>query len=278
MRDDEESDAATGDRSSSLSDLAERLAAEGGRGTGDDQSLSDLAESIERRQGTRSDPASDAGSDDWDAVGSDAEGADLLDPKTEALLELVGGTANVLVSGPPGSSAGERLCSRLMASRTDEPVNLLVVTVGESPGERLSVLQNYLDTPVGETAVVDVQTYSREVSYDGYDGPVEVKTVSNAQDLRRIGIVISKLLSQLDDVPGETTMCLHSLSDLLSLTEDQQRVFRFVHLLRGRVQSAGARSHYHIDPAAHPAETLSTFQSLFDTVIQFDEDGSVSLR
>ena len=281
--DEETSSTSDSDRSSSLSELADRLS--GGSGevdnageTGGSQSLSELAESLERR--SDSEPTlddEDLGEWDFVAQGEESGRESALDPKTEALLELTGGASNVLLNGPSDCPAEQGLCSRLMESRSEERVNLLVITITDTPSQRLSVLENYLNGPVGETAVVDVRNYNREVSYDEYDGPVTVRSVSNTQDLRRIGIVTSKILTEWEETSGQTTMCFHSLSDLLSLNDDHERVFRFLHVLRGRVQSAGVRAHYHFDPQQHDDQTVRTFQSLFDTVLQFDDDGSVSL-
>lgn len=286
MRDDDED----ADReATSLSDLAARVrddaadpsperddAGGGGAAPGDPTSLSDLAESIERRSGRGSGSDAD-GLDEWDFVGDDDPGQAALDPKTRAVLELAGDAANVLLTGPAGCPAEESLCARLMAGRSDAPVSVLVITVSETPSQRLSVLQSYLDAPVERTAVVDVRNYDRAANYDQYEGPVDVRTVSSPQDLRRIGIVASRILSEWDDESGPTTVCFHSLSDLLALTDDRQRLFRFLHVLRGRIQSADARAHYHLDPDQHDDEAVRTFESLFDAVISFDDDGSVSL-
>ena len=270
------------DEGSPLSDLAARV--RGDAGTGADSgrrdgepSLSDLAQSIERRSGGG--PASNDGDlDEWDFVGGDVEPREAaLDPKTEAVLELAGDAANVLLTGPAGCPADESLCSRLMTAGSETPVSIVVITVSETPSQRLSVLQSYLETPVERTAVVDVRNYDRSTTYDQYEGPVDVRPVSSPQDLRRIGIVASRILSEWEDEPGLTTVCFHSLSDLLALTDDRQRLFRFLHVLRGRIQSADARAHYHFDPSRHDDEVVRTFESLFDAVLAFEADGSVSM-
>ena len=239
-------------------------------------SLSDLADSVRTRSAPT--PATDADdAAEWDFVEGDDSGGDALNPKTQAVLELAGEAANILLVGPSGCPAEQGLCSRLLASRTEAPVSLLVITISETPSQRLSTLQSYLDAPIERTAVVDVRNYDRTANYDQYDGPVDVRTVSNPGDLRRIGIVASRILSEWEAEAAPTTVCFHSLSDLLALTGDRQRLFRFLHVLRGRVQAAGGRAHYHLDPAQHDDESVSTFTSLFDTVIRFEDDGSVSL-
>lgn len=282
----------TDDEDTSLSDLASRVSgdapADTSPSTEDDgasetdsewtPSLSDLATSVEGQSDPDSEPDAADDPDEWDLVSQDPEtGGAALDPKTEAVLELAGDAANVLLLGPVGCPADESLCSRLMAARPDAPVSVLVITVSETPSQRLSVLQSYLETPVERTAVVDVRNYDRDTNYDQYEGPVDIRTVSNPEDLRRIGIVTSRILSEWEEHPGATTVCFHSLSDLLSLIDDRPQLFRFLHVLQGRIQSAGARAHYHLDPSQHDEESVRTFESLFDTVLAFEDDGSVSL-
>ena len=279
MPDDEEDASAVDDRSSSLSDLVDDL--NGDSGTDRDpstnrQSLSELADSIRRRGAERG--SGDSSGGEWDLVSDDTRGNESLDPKTEAVLELTGEASNVLLSGPSDVPVEQSLCSRLMSSARGEPVNLLVIAITKTPSQRLSVLENYLSDQVAKTAVVDVRNYDREINYEQYDGPVDIRTVPSPQDLRRIGIVTSKVLTDWEGAPGETTLCFHSLSDLLRLNEDRQRVFRFLHVLRGRVRSAGARAHFHFDPDRLDDQDIGTFESLFDTVVEFDGDGSVSLQ
>ncbi|WP_144906327.1 DUF7504 family protein [Halobellus captivus] len=284
MTHDEEDSSSTDDASSSsLGELADQLddTNQLSDASGDWRSLSELVNSIEQRRGD-AEPTADLDDRDlgrWDFVAREesGEGDSAVDPKTEALLELTGGASNILLSGPGDCPAEQNFCSRLMEPRVDDPVNLLVVTISDTPSQRLSVLENYLESPVNDTVVVDVRTYNRESSYEEYDGPVDIHTVSNAQDLRRLGIVISKVLTEWEDLSDPITMCVHSLSDLLELNEDHQRVFRFLHVLRGRVQSADVRAHYHFDPERHDDQAVRTFSSLFDTVIQFDENGSIAL-
>jgi hypothetical protein len=286
----DETDQSPDEEATSLSDLAARVrddsdaprsadttAESATPATDEDSTLSSLVESIKRESAGAS--GSTAGSpDEWDFINEDAEATDpALDPKTQAVLELAGDAANLLFTGPAGCVAEESLCARLMASRSDDPVSILVITVSETPSQRLSMLQNYLESPVEQIAVIDVQNYDRATNYDQYDGPIDIRPVSSPHDLRRIGIIASRILSEWEDTNTPTTVCFHSLSDMLSLTDDSQRLFRFLHVLHSRIQSADARAHYHLDPAQHDQDSVRTFESLFDAVLSFEEDGSVSL-
>ena len=277
-RDEDNSESSDDEPSSSLSDLAARIDADD---TSDpaaetEGSLSDLAESITGRTGATPQSETDDEPSDWDLVAGEDGDRSGFDAETEALLELVADATNLLLVGPADHPVGETLCGRLLSSRSDGAVNVLVVTVTDTPGQRLSTLENYLEGDVVETTVIDVQNYNREVGYGQYNGPVDIRRVSSAQDLRRIGIMISKILTEWDDAPQKPTMCFHSISDLLDLTDDPQRVFRFLHVLRGRAQSAGMRAHFHFDPERHEEQVARTFTSLFDNAIKYDDDGSVS--
>jgi hypothetical protein len=278
-RNEDESESSDDEPSSSLSDLAAQVNAntQSDSATEADGSLSDLAESVTNRTGETPQPETDDEASDWDLVaGEDGDGSG-FDPETEALLELVADAANLLLVGPADHPVGETLCGRLLSSRPETPVNVLVVTVTDTPGQRLSTLENYLQGDVVETTVIDVQNYNREVGYGQYNGPVDIQRVSSAQDLRRIGIMTSKILTGWSDSAQKPTMCFHSVSDLLDLTDDPQRVFRFLHVLRGRAQSAGMRAHFHFDPGRHDEQVARTFTSLFDTAIEYDDDGDVSI-
>lgn len=276
----DESDPSDSESSSSLSDLADQLTADtpSNPPSETESSLSGLAESIANRTGSASTSGGNSESTDWDIVADPDSDRSEIDVESESLFEFVADATTVLLVGPADHPVEEALCARLLSSRSDAPVNIIIVTITDTPGRRLSTLTNYLTRPVGETTVVDVQNYSREVSYGQYDGPVDIRRVSSAQDLRRIGIIISKVLTEWEETPGEAVMCFHSLSDLLDLTNDPQRVFRFLHVLRGRAQSAGIHAHFHFDPERHEQQVAQTFQSLFDTAIEFDDDGSVSLQ
>ena len=57
-----------------------------------------------------------------------------------------------------------------------------------------------------------------------------------------------------------------------------QRAFRFLHVVTGRVKTAGGVGHYHLDPEAHDRQTLATLKGLFDAVVNVDEDGELSIQ
>jgi hypothetical protein len=104
-----------------------------------------------------------------------------------------------------------------------------------------------------------------------------IETISNATKIQRLGITINQYVAEWESTDGDTLVCFHSLSSLLQAVGDNQRVFRFLNTLFGRIQSANAYAHYHMDPDAHDQETISTFRPMFDEVVTFDEEGSLQI-
>lgn len=199
--------------------------------------------------------------------------------KTEAIIELIGDTQNLLLMGPSHSPADYNLCANLLVPHDNPPENLLLVTFEKSPDERLNMLEGHLGTLPDNIAMVNVGDATRSGSSEMVSTPgtggIQIDNLSDSTDVQRMGLTINKHLSQWDD-GGETALCFHSLSALLDIVEPKT-VFRFLNVLLGRVRSGDIRAHYHIDPEAHDEQTLETYRPLFDERIRVEEDGSVSL-
>lgn len=103
-------------------------------------------------------------------------------------------------------------------------------------------------------------------------GNVTATSVSSPSDLTGLGIEVSECLSDWAAAEADAVVCFRSLTTLLQYA-DIQRVFRFLHLLTGRIESLGARAHFHIDPEAHEPREMATLRNLFDRVYQLNPDG-----
>lgn len=244
-------------------------------------SLSDLAASVRgKRSGTSGGVADDTSPPTWaftdatsDSGPFDAEVE--LDPEAEALLEDVADETHVLLVGPTGSAMARTLCERLLGPVS--PLNRhrqLVVTVDTPPDEQRELLRAIRSDDVESQVLVDAQSYAVSETAD-YEDHVEVLNVSSARDLRRIGILTTKVLTEWRGTDASSTVCLHSLSALLAAVDETERVFRFVHILQERVRAADARSHFYLDPSRHDEQTIRTFFSLFETILEFDADGAL---
>lgn len=103
--------------------------------------------------------------------------------------------------------------------------------------------------------------------------------VSSPADLTGIGIGVSEQLKALgnQNVAG-TRVGFHSLSTLLMYAE-LETVFRFLHVLTGRVASIDGLGLFAIDPTTHEEGTINTLKQLFDGMIELrDNDGQREVR
>lgn len=95
-----------------------------------------------------------------------------------------------------------------------------------------------------------------------------VEYVSSPADLTGIGISTTEQLRRFVDSGIERTrICFDSLSTLLMYTE-METVFRFVHVLTGRVESSNALGLFSIDPTTRDASDINTLKQLFDGMIE----------
>lgn len=200
--------------------------------------------------------------------------------KADALLELIDEAANVLVVGPAGSAMEFELCAKL-CTRGRRPRRRLLVTTRQSPDERLTALRSYGAGSFDETTVIAV---GDDVRSSGGDEPtvhdfqgetITVETIRETRDLTRLGLLINQHLpDEVDE--SAPVLCFHNLTTLLQFVEIE-KAFRFLHVLQGRVRSAGAQAHYHIDPNDHAEAAVHTLEPLFDFTVRFDADGHVSV-
>jgi len=205
-----------------------------------------------------------SGGSDWDDISQDI--TDVAD---------LSGMTQVLVLGSVSDPVTDDVCSRLLSHGSD-PHNVVVITIADSPTERLRALHEG-SYHGGETVVVDVGGIgepSVQSGLGGDSGNVTIRQVSSPSDVSRLGMVVDNVLSEWGGSSRPTVLCFHSLSELLQYV-DLQTAFRFIHVLKGRLTSIGATAHFHMDPEEHSIEALKTLQPVFDEILRVSEDGSV---
>ncbi|ELZ27653.1 hypothetical protein C475_07025 [Halosimplex carlsbadense 2-9-1] len=175
---------------------------------------------------------------------------------------------NVLLLAPSVGSHEDEVCGELLHG-PGERDRALLVTCMESPAERLDVWTDHEDGRPGDATVIDVEAAARSTAAtpSGTDGPPNavVESVDPETDLVGLGDVIDRHLAALVS-EGETTLCVHSVSDLLQRAEERA-VFKFLEVLTSTVERAGVVAHYHMNPDVHDPETIETFEVLFDSVV-----------
>jgi hypothetical protein len=177
--------------------------------------------------------------------------------------EIESGT-NLLVSGSAMSGKHELVLSLLAAGEADGSVFVTTrkdAVASERDFERLSKGSQ------SEFSVVDCVSRSA-----GFDRPTETPGrvyVSDPGDLTGIGIAATKFLRQFytQDVPAR--LGVHSVSTML-MYADVKRVFRFLHVLTGRISSSGFIGVFALDDTVDEREQ-SVLRQPFDGVVELRE-------
>ncbi|WP_435348173.1 DUF7504 family protein [Haloarchaeobius sp. HRN-SO-5] len=179
-------------------------------------------------------------------------------------LDDVEDIGNVLVTD---ASTDREQCADLLT--TDDPSNCAELTVslpnaraGETGFESQSGT-----TPV-RRAVISVGDVGQSSAGDGPDvePPVSIDAVADPGDLQSICTSVTRFCERWTREGYDVVVCFDSLTELLGHA-DVAGVFRFCQVLGGRLTSIDALSHFHLDPAEHEAETVATFQSIFDETV-----------
>ena len=180
-----------------------------------------------------------------------------------------------LLSGPAMSGKYELLLDLLASGlRLDDGV--LVVSTNNSAFSVYEDLQNILQSPPDRCRFVDCVSDSPRDA--GQIPDSHIKHVSSPGDLTGIGIGVSEQLNQLVGSDNESIRVgFHSLSTLLMYAE-LETVFRFVHVLAGRIDSIDGIGFFVIDPTTHDESTVNTLKQLFNGMIELRDDDRREIR
>ncbi|WP_096390881.1 DUF7504 family protein [Halopenitus persicus] len=284
----------TSDRESPADAPSDRNSAESGAanaGTPSDPTASDGVDSGEELESTTGTPSS-GDPEVWDgtdheadagpaAPESDAEAADLpafdvLDPGSNALvLDSLSGPVSetacgrLLDAGDAGTPAG-----------ASDARNVLIVAIEEPAAERIDVCHR-AGIDAGEIAAIEVGSHGgpRSVASETTGGgqSVSLTRVSKPSNLSKLGILITKQLSEWETDDRPVVFCLHSLTALQQYVSDE-KLFRFLHVLTRRLSASGGRAHFHMDPDAHHEMVVGTLRPIFDVIVRIGPDGTVDVE
>lgn len=187
------------------------------------------------------------------------------------------GVSNVLLQSPSIGRGKTETCHRLLGQTDPAETHVLVVTFTKSPSEWIDEYNEYAGEPPARGSIVAVSEAVPTVDDDTWT----VEHVANGADLTALGIKLSNQLSTLVSAAaaedGEVAVCFDSVTALCQYAT-VQGAFRFLHVVTGRVKTAGGLGLYHIDPAAHDNQELATLTGLFDAVVEVEEDGTIAVQ
>jgi hypothetical protein len=101
---------------------------------------------------------------------------------------------------------------------------------------------------------------------------IDVHQTSRQDDLSRVGILATQLLSDWDNTGTDTAAQINAIDYLLDRFENET-VFDFLYTLTRMINTRGVTGLYYIDPGETNLETFQTIRSLFDGVITYTGDG-----
>lgn len=191
--------------------------------------------------------------------------------------------SNILLLASSLDSRDNDACLDLLTVTDPAQENVLSVTFTQSVTDRIQLWDSHVDERPAHTGIISIGEMTRSTSANTTTtlqparGPLVIETVSDPSDFTNLGMTISSFLSEWDDNDNQTRVCFHSLTALLQYAP-LQRVFRFLHILTGRVENSDAVAHYHMDPNAHDQQAVSTLTPLFDAVVEIDDDDEWSVR
>ncbi|SNZ12233.1 hypothetical protein SAMN06269185_1563 [Natronoarchaeum philippinense] len=185
---------------------------------------------------------------------------------SEELIDVADGANALLLGGSDQQT--ERCCDALLDVGSADRRGELSVTFSEDVTDR-----ERLDTGStgrqsakrGHITVGDVLR-SADDSAPSFEEPVATDIVEDPADLKGLGTSVSQFCEAWADSGHLMVLCFDSLSELLD-HRDPQVVFQFLHTLLERLSSVDTVAHFHLDPAQFDDQTVATFGSLFDEVI-----------
>ncbi|WP_136717462.1 DUF7504 family protein [Halorientalis salina] len=188
------------------------------------------------------------------------------------LHDQLGDATNVLLGAPSMSGGTDEVCVDLLSQGSPDEVSVLWVSFTKPASQCLEQWRAHHDAdPASFGAIVVGDTVG-----SGEAGDIDsraIKHVSNPSDLTGIGIKVGEFVSGRSE---QIAVCVDSLTSLLQYV-DLETAYEFLHALTGQLYSAGAVSHFHIDPTAHDQATIDTVLSLFDASVDL-RDGEPSVR
>jgi len=179
--------------------------------------------------------------------------------------------AAILLTGPAMSGKYELLLDFVIEAE-DHGEGSLFVTTNESAGGILSDIEDRTGDPPAALRLVDCVS---EQQGGGQFAENRVEYVNSPGDVTGLGIGVTEQLRRFAEGGTERNrVVFHSLSTLLMYSEIET-VFRFLHVLTGRIDSVDGIGLFTLDPTTHEEGDVNTLKQLFDGEIELrdGEDG-----
>lgn len=173
---------------------------------------------------------------------------------------------NVLVAGPV-MTGKQRLVLRLLAGGDPAERGTVLTTTRKSADAIARTYREVAgDVPDELLAVVDC-TGIASVSPTSKRQTATRRYVETPGDLTGIGIGLTEFMQRFYHRGDAARVGIHSLSTMLMYTEFR-RLFRFLHVVTGRIDSSGFVGVFAVDDSALDARESKMLLQLFDSVVE----------
>lgn len=174
-------------------------------------------------------------------------------------------TGTYLLAGPAMSGKYDLLVNLIVEGLSSDDAGL-IVTTNQDARSIYAEIEGRGGGPQERIRLIDCVSDEHDVG-DALN-PDQVEFVSSPADLTGIGIGVSEQLRRFAEADiARTRVAFYSLSTLLMYSE-LETVFRFLHVITGRVESIEGFGVFTIDPTTHDRSTINTLKQLFDGMIE----------
>jgi hypothetical protein len=181
--------------------------------------------------------------------------------------------SNVLVLAPLTPAGNGTFLEILTAMSEPSGTNVAAITYTQPPNTWIEDWERRIGDPPGALSFIHAngaQVTPDEVGVPSASGGTTVLKV-NPREPMDIIAPLTETLTRWRSNGRQTVVAVQTLSILLEYV-DFDTAFRYLHVLTYRVQ-ANAVGFYQMDPDVHDPEIVNTLKSLFDAVVEFDDDG-----
>lgn len=188
-------------------------------------------------------------------------------------IEGIKNGSNILLISPP-MSRKEDILDNIMYHKAIKNENALIIVTTNEPAnhilERLKTKK--LDLLLSRIGIVDCVTKNFvDVDFENAD----IKTVSSPADLTSIGVRIGQFIDEFSKSHLKIQIHINSLSTIL-MYSNIQTIFRFLHILTGRIKTAEALGIFVIDSGMHDQQTIVTLEQLCDCIVEIKSENDIN--
>ena len=193
----------------------------------------------------------------------------------EAIGEIKKGS-NIMLIGPPMSGKNVILNYISCYSIVKNENAIITVATSESGTRFLELFkENKLNLPKERIGIVDC--FTKSLGGNAIENEY-TKIANSPADLTGINVKISQFFQDFFIKRNIRNIEVHinSLSTLL-MYSNIQVVFRFMHVLTGRIKTAGALGIYVVDSDMHHEMEITTLKQLCDGIIEIKSENDTNL-